>query len=123
MEEDILYDFRNIVEESRIEDNTDYYMKLRDTLDFIENLLTRYKNLKVRHNGTKEALRVSEDLEKHFSEEASILEAELEKKDKVINEMAEQLIGLSIYDANKEIIIFKNEEEVKEYFTKKVEGE
>ena len=59
MEEDILYEFRNIVEESRIEDNRDYYIKLRDTLDFMENLLTRYKELE------KENEKLNQLKEKH----------------------------------------------------------
>ena len=55
MEEDILYEFRNIVEESRIEDNRDYYIKLRDTLDFMENLLTRYKQLEEENKSKQKA--------------------------------------------------------------------
>ena len=47
---------------------------------------------------------------------------ELDKKEAVINEMAEQLVGLSIYDEDKQLVIFKNEEEVKEYFTNKAEN-
>ncbi len=106
MEEDIIYEFRNIVEESRTEDRQDYYIKLRNTLDLLENLLqenktsketiniltnklekvvddnnelkTKYENLKIRHNGTKEALRVAEDLERQYSQEASNLEEELD---------------------------------------------
>ena len=85
MEEDILYEFRNIVEESRTEDNRDYYIKLRDTLDFIENLLTRYKQQIV----------------------------ELEKKDKVINEIK------FINDTNKPHIA---QEKIK-YYENKVERE
>lgn len=45
MEEDIIYDFRNIIEESRTEDRTDYYIKLRNTLDLLEYLFKEYKNL------------------------------------------------------------------------------
>ena len=45
MEEDILYDFRNIVEESRIEDGTDYYIKLRNTLELLENTIKRSREL------------------------------------------------------------------------------
>ena len=49
--------------------------------------------------------------------------SELEKKDKVINEMAEQLVGLPIYDEKEVMVFFMNNEEVKEYFTNKVERE
>lgn len=45
MEEDIIYNFKNIVEESRIEDRQDYYIKLRNTLDLLENLINRVKEL------------------------------------------------------------------------------
>jgi DNA repair exonuclease SbcCD ATPase subunit len=36
--EDIIYEFRNIVEESRTEDRQDYYIKLRNALDLIQEL-------------------------------------------------------------------------------------
>ena len=49
--------------------------------------------------------------------------SELEKKDKIIDLMAEQLAGLAIFDIEKdEPLILGDKEEVKEYFTKKVEG-
>lgn len=48
--------------------------------------------------------------------------SELEKKEAIINEMAEQLAGLAIFDIEKdEPLILGDKEEVKEYFTKKVE--
>ena len=47
---------------------------------------------------------------------------ELEKKDKIIDLMAEQLAGLAIFDIDKdESLILRDKEEIKEYFTKKVE--
>ena len=50
--------------------------------------------------------------------------SELEKKDKVINEMAEQLAGLAIFDIEKdEPLVLGDKEEVKQYFTNKVERE
>ena len=50
--------------------------------------------------------------------------SELEKKEAIINEMAEQLAGLAIFDIEKdEPLILGDKEEVKEYFTKKVERE
>ena len=49
--------------------------------------------------------------------------SELEKKEAIINEMAEQLAGLAIFDIEKdEPLVLGDKEEVKEYFTKKVEG-
>ena len=48
--------------------------------------------------------------------------SELEKKDKIIDLMAEQLAGLAIFDIEKdESLILGDKEEIKEYFTKKVE--
>lgn len=45
MEEDILSKFRNIVEESREECIYDYYIDLRNTLELLENLINRNKEL------------------------------------------------------------------------------
>ena len=48
--------------------------------------------------------------------------SELEKKDKIIDLMAEQLAGRAIFDIDKdESLILRDKEEIKEYFTKKVE--
>lgn len=50
--------------------------------------------------------------------------AELEKKDKIINAMALQLSGISIWDDEKEEpIILNTEEEVKQHFERKVKDE
>lgn len=50
--------------------------------------------------------------------------SELEKKEAIINEMAEQLAGLAIFDIEKdEPLVLGDKEEVKEYFTKKSEKE
>ena len=47
---------------------------------------------------------------------------EVEKKDKIIDLMAEQLAGLAIFDIDKdEPLILGDKEEIKEYFTKKAE--
>lgn len=51
------------------------------------------------------------------------LNLELEKKDKQIDLMAEQLAGLAIFDIEKdEPLILGDKEEVKQYFKEKVEG-
>lgn len=47
MEEDIIYEFKNIVEESRTEDRQDYYIKLRNVLDLIQELKEENEQLKV----------------------------------------------------------------------------
>ena len=47
---------------------------------------------------------------------------ELEKKDKIIDLMAEQLAGLAIFDIDKdEPLILGDKEEIKQYFKEKVE--
>ena len=52
------------------------------------------------------------------------LQKEIYKKDKIINLMTEQLAGLTIWNIKKdEPLILGSKEEVKEYFTKQVEGE
>lgn len=49
------------------------------------------------------------------------LEQENSKKDKIIDEMAEQLSGLTILDIKKdEYIVLGDKEEVKKYFEKKI---
>lgn len=49
--------------------------------------------------------------------------AELEKKDKIIDEMAKQLVGLLIFDDKDDLeAILETKEKVKDYFTKKVEN-
>lgn len=48
--------------------------------------------------------------------------SELEKKDKIIDLMAEQLAGLAIFDIDKdEPLILGDKEEIKQYFKEKVE--
>ena len=48
--------------------------------------------------------------------------SELEKKDKIIDLMAEQLAGLAIFDIDKdESLILRDKEEIKQYFKEKVE--
>ena len=50
--------------------------------------------------------------------------SELEKKDKIIDLMAEQLAGLAIFDIEKdESLILRDKEEIKQYFKEKVENE
>lgn len=48
------------------------------------------------------------------------LKAEIEKKDKIIDLMAEQLAGLTIWDNEKEEpLILKDKEQIKQYFERK----
>ena len=57
-----------------------------------------------------------------LEESWKIVLSELEKKEAIINEMAEQLAGLAIFDIEKdEPLVLGDKEEVKEYFTKKAE--
>ena len=53
--------------------------------------------------------------------EVTLKQCELDKKDKIINEMAEQLAGLTIWNNKKEEpLILMDKQEVIDYFTKKV---
>lgn len=75
----------------------------------LENITQKYNNLKSYNKGTKEALRVSEELEKHYSIEASEFEAELEKKNRQLEEQKNINKKLSIenqktFDTNMELI-------------------
>lgn len=48
--EDIIYEFKNIVEESRTEDRQDYYIRLRNALDLIQELEEENAMLKKTNN-------------------------------------------------------------------------
>lgn len=53
---------------------------------------------------------------KEVEKENQKLKTELEKKDKIIDEMAKSLIGVIFSDENNVEIIFENKEELKQYF-------
>lgn len=89
MEEDILYEFRNIVEESRIEDNRDYYIKLRDTLDFMENLLIKNKQLEEENKSKQKAYDDCYCEYKHYKQFDSIPKSKVEEKIEEINKAYE----------------------------------
>ena len=89
MEEDILYEFRNIVEESRIEDNRDYYIKLRDTLDFMENLLTRYKQLEEKNKTQLEAFELGKESSRKRIEYDYIPKSKVKEKIEELNKAYE----------------------------------
>ena len=60
------------------EENERLIIAKAEALQEMRKYKAKYENLKIRHNGTKEALRIAEDLEKQYSQEASNLEAELD---------------------------------------------
>lgn len=83
----------------------------------IEECKETYEMLK---KGKQFVANVDKDFFLKFAE--TVL-SELEKKDKQIDLMAEQLAGLAIFDIEKdEPLILGDKEEVKQYFEKKVEG-
>ena len=66
---------------------------------------------------------MSETASDVYVEAIDIVLSELEKKNKQIDLMAEQLAGLAIFDIEKDKpLILGDKEEVKQYFEKKVEG-
>ena len=81
--------------------------------------LNRYKTIKVLYGNTF-AMHL-EQLEQLKNDIDTVLNL-LEKKDKQIDLMAEQLAGLAIFDIEKdEPLILGDKEEVKQYFKEKVE--
>ena len=63
-------------------------------------------------------------LKSRNSEAIETVLSELEKKEEQIDLMAEQLAGLAIFDIEKdEPLVLGDKEEVKQYFTNKVEKE
>lgn len=85
--------------------------KLRNTnKDLLKKLRNRVKEVK---KLTRYSL---------YKKEFARLNKQLEKKNKVIDLMAEQLAGLAIFDiAKEEPLILGDKEEVKQYFYKKAE--
>lgn len=71
--ENLLKRYKELEEENKI-----LIIAKAEALQEMRKYKAKYENLKIRHNGTKEALRVAEDLEKQYSQEASNLEAELD---------------------------------------------
>ena len=58
---------------------------------------------------------------REMAEAKDVVLKELEKKDKIIDEMAKQLLGLLIFDDKDDLeAILETKEKVKEYFIKKV---
>ena len=84
--------------------------------------LNRYKTIKVLYGNTFAMhLEQLEQLKNDIDTVLNLLEtqkAEIEKKDKIINEMAEYIIDLIKYNNSEEE---RDKEEIKEYFTKKAE--
>ena len=86
-----------------------------DGLNFDKDILTDTINKQIEE---------IETLKREFKivdHECSRLEQEDIRKDKIINEMVKQIVGLTIFDMKKEEpLILKNEIEVIEYFENKV---
>lgn len=106
MEEDILYEFRNIVEESRIEDNRDYYIKLRDTLDFMENLLTRNKQLEEENKSKQKAYDDCYCEYKHYKQFDSIPKSKVKEKIEELEKANKNWENM--YDEDQEYIVELN---------------
>lgn len=54
-----------------------------------------------------------------IADERDLALAELDKKDKIINEVGKRMSGIGIIDEKEGIVNLKNKEEVINYFTKK----
>lgn len=123
--------------DKEVTENIAYITKIENQDNRIKELEKELKERKSYNKGAKEALRVSEELEKFYNEEASRLETELEGKDKMIEDMAEwiysnislckmsEIAMLAGYDIKKFIMGISDEEAksiIKRYFEKKEEG-
>ena len=83
-----------------------------------------YIQLKKESKAIEKVLNELESLQFKYRARAERLNTKIEKKDKIINAMALQLSGISIWDDQKEEpLILMTEEEVKEYFERKVKDE
>ena len=85
-------------------------------LSNVEAIKDVLKELEISKKETQQVLDDYQDLGKEYHK----LECELEKAEKVIDEMANSLIGIGLYDIKVGQKFYFNEEEVKEYFYKKV---
>ena len=74
MEKDIINEFKDIVEESRTEDNTEYYIKLRNTLDLLENIIAINKELKQELDSVKEIYYTQKEIEKDYIPKSKVKE-------------------------------------------------
>lgn len=85
-------------------------------IEDVETILNAIENLKKKipsmENGTYTG----------YFEGLLKLEQEIIKRDKIIDEIAEQLAGLPMYLDNEEIEILADKKDVIKYFTKKCEG-
>lgn len=76
-DKEVINDFKNIVEESRTEDRTEYYIKLRNTLDVLENQQNRIAELK--------------KIEEAHRELNGELRKELQMKDEILMDIVKRL--------------------------------
>lgn len=102
-------------EESKCE--TSIYNELRKEAMAFEKVLNELEN----KDGTKYALL---DALKERTDERDRKDKKIREKDKIINAMALQLAGISIWDDKKEVpTILMTEEEVKKYYEGKVKND
>lgn len=95
-----------------------YILKTNNRLKQARDIVLKELNSK---KGTINALKIAL---KERTDERDKKDEIINKKDKIINAMALQLSGISIWDDQKEEpLILMTEEEVKEYFEKEVKDE
>lgn len=101
-------------------------MKDITTEEALNELKERLQTLK-RHTKNYEQSKCETNIYNQLKKEATAIEKvikELNKKDKIINAMALQLSGITIWDNKKEEpLILKTEEEVKKYYEGNVEND
>lgn len=111
MEEDILNKFKDIVEESREECIYDYYVNLRNTLELLENLINRNKQLEADNYEQNNIINNYIEIEKEHKKENGELRERI-KELETINKMQEYRI--SVIDERELILKSKVREKIEE---------
>ena len=104
--------------DAKFEELKEAHNRFENGTETLEDLLEHYKHYRMDVETKKDSIKLDLIELKYYEKLVSIVK----KQDNVINEMAEQLSGLTILDIKKdEYIVLGDKEEVKEYFEKKAE--
>ena len=96
------------------------YLKTRNSVA-IETILNILENQKVEIEEKDKSLKLHTKLEYQYKNDYLNVIEDLEKKDKQIDLMANNLIGVVFSDNDNKEILFDNKEDVKQYYEKKSE--
>lgn len=96
------------------------YLKTRNSVA-IETLLNLLENQKAEIEEKDKSLKLHKKLEYQYKNDYLNVIEDLEKKDKQIDLMANNLIGVVFSNNDNKEILFDNKEDIKQYFKKKAE--